>query len=471
MSLTHETWVVVAAVLAVALLLTMIIVFKVQEFLALLLTTLAFGLAVGTDPNALMDLIVEEMGSSLGELALVIGLGSIFGAVLQNAGAAERIATTLVEKYSDRTISWGLGAAGFLVATSVYIDVAIVILVPMLYGVARRTGKSLLHYGIPMCAGLSAAYTFMPPAPGPLAASGIMGADLGLVVLFGLLCGLPAVAVAGPLFGRFIAKRIYVEPPVLVPNSDVPAQVHSSSGSGDDQMGVLDDSVGSDDTDLPAFGAVVGMLVLPLLLILLGTVGREVDWVPGGQVLTFFGHPVIALLVTCLVSLWAFGLRRGVRKDDLQKLVTAALGPAGMIILVTGAGSVFGGVLVASGLGDTLADAMKDANIPLVVFGFVVASVMRISQGSGMVAMITGATFSAPMAESLGASPEMVALTCVAIACGGAAFSHVNDSGFWMANRYFAMSVSDTLKSWTVMKTLVGVTGFLMVLLVSPMAA
>ncbi|MEN0136217.1 MAG: hypothetical protein AAGC80_13785 [Rhodococcus sp. (in: high G+C Gram-positive bacteria)] len=507
--MNHQTWVAIAAVLAVGLLLVLIIKVKLQEFLALLVTTLIFGLAIGTGPAELMKLVVAEMGDTLGQLALVIALGAIFGTVLQRAGAAERIAITLVDKFSDRAVSWGLGLAGFLVATSVYIDVAIVILVPMLYGVARRTGKSLLHYGIPLCAGLSCAYTFMPPAPGPLATAGIMHADIGLVILFGIICGIPAVSVAGPLFGRFIAKRIFVVPPTMVAanigggnasgstdGTDPPgrtASVGTATGGSDggadgtsaaaqgtgttrpDSATQVRDSKtetapvrpGNPDT-LPSFGGVVAALLMPLVLILIGTIGRVIGGEsPGVQVLTFIGNPVIALLLTCLFSLWAFGIKRGASRGDLQRLASDALGPAGMIILVTGAGGVFGGVLISSGLGETLSSAMRDASIPLVVFGFVVAAVMRISQGSGLVAMITGATFSNSLAESLGASNVTIALTCIAIACGGAGFSHVNDSGFWMANRYFGMSVANTLKSWTIMKSLVGLTGFGMVLILS----
>lgn len=460
--MSYETWVVIAAILAVVFLLFIIIRLRLQEFIALVVTSILFGLVIGTDPNELMKLIVAEMGDSLGQLALVISFGAIFGTVLQRAGAAERIALTLVEGYSDRVVSWGLGLAGFLVATSVYIDVAIVVLVPMLYGVAQRTGKSLLHYGIPLCAGLSCAYTFMPPAPGPLATAGIMNADIGLVIVFGIICGIPAVTVAGPLFGRFIAKKIMVVPPAMAV-----ASIGGGSASSDDADGDAPGRARSPDS-LPSFASVVGALLMPLVLILIGTVGRVI----GGDsnivaFLTFIGHPVMALLITCLFSMWAFGFKRGASAADLQRLASDALGPAGMIVLITGAGGVFGGVLISSGLGDTLSNAMQDASVPLVVFGFLVSAVMRISQGSGLVAMITGATFSSPLAETLAVSDATVALTCIAIACGGAGFSHVNDSGFWMANRYFGMSVADTLKSWTVMKSLVGLTGFTMVLILS----
>lgn len=480
--MSHEAWVIVAAVLAVCLLLLLIIRFKWQEFLALLTTSIIFGLAVGTNPNELLEFIVDEMGSELGQLALVIGLGSIFGMMLQRAGAAERIAHALVDRLSDWKILVGLCIAGFLVGTSVYIDVAIVILLPMLYRVAQRTGKSLLYFGIPLCAGLSTAYTFMPPAPGPLATSGLMHADVGLVILFGIICGVPAMLVAGPIFGRFIASRIYVPAPIggiggVVPTAGTDGGERTSDGSteSDETSGSDAEAPQSeggtvltheDGRDLPRLSSVITALLLPLILIVIGTVGRLVGG-GVGEVFQFIGNPVIALLLTCLASLFFFGIRRGIPRGEIQEIATSALGPAGMIILVTGAGSVFGAVLVNSGLGDTLSAFMKEASVPLVVFGFIVASVMRISQGSGLVAMVTGASFSAPLAEALHASPAVVALACIAIACGGAGYSHVNDSGFWMANRYFGMSVANTLKTWTVMKTIVALTGFAMVLIVS----
>ncbi|KMS82408.1 GntP family permease [Prauserella rugosa] len=439
--MTQTTWTLIAAALSIGLLLGLVIWVKLQAFIALLIASIGFGLATGTNPTDLVELVVEEMGGGLGQVALVVGLGAVFGHVLQRAGAAEQLASTLINRFSERNVAWGLGFAGFLVSIAVFIDVAIVILVPMLYTIAKRTGKSLLYYGIPLCAGVSVTHTFIPPTPGPIATAGVMNADLGLVILFGVLCGLPAMAVAGPIFGRWISKKIFVP---------VPEELDASREDGE-----------RDPNTLPRFGAVVGALLLPLVLILAGTTSEAV--LPEGNtartVIAFIGHPVIALLLTCLYTLYFFGVRRGSTREDLQKMTTSALGPAGVIILITGAGSVFGGLLVDSGMGDVLADWMSDMNMPLVLFGFITASIIRISQGSGTVAMITGATLTAPVASTIGASDSVVALTCIAIASGAAAFSHVNDSGFWMANRYFGMSVADTLKSWTVMKTIVGVTG------------
>ncbi|MEK0363203.1 MULTISPECIES: GntT/GntP/DsdX family permease [unclassified Pseudomonas] len=433
---------------SIVALLFLIVKLKFQPFLALILVSLGAGLAIGMAPQDLLAFIVKSMGGTLGFVALIIGLGSMFGEMLRVSGGSERLALTLIDKCGDRSVPWALGLVGFLVSIAVFIDVAIVILVPLIYGIARRTGKSLLYYGIPLCAGLSVTHTFLPPTPGPIATASILGADLGWVIIWGVIAGLPAMAVAGPMFGKFISSRIFVPVPEYM---------------------VTGESKFDDPSKLPAFKGVVLTLLLPLVLIL-GNTSAEMllsEGNPLRDILMFIGNPIIALLLTTLLTFWIFGHNRGFTADQLQKIATKALEPAGIIILITGAGGVFGKVLVESGVGKILADAMQDMNMPLVLFGFATAAIMRISQGSGTVAMITGASLTAPVAQLLGASPQMLALCTIAIACGGAAFSHVNDSGFWMANRYFGMSVSDTLKSWTVMKTIVGLTGLAICLLIS----
>lgn len=442
-------WIVSVAVCAIVVLLLLIVRLRMQPFLALLLTSLGVGLAIGMPPEELLDFIAKAMGGTLGTVALIIGLGSMFGEMLRVSGGSERLALTLIERCRDGTVPWALGLTGFLVSIAVFIDVAIIILVPLIYGIAKRTGRSLLFYGIPLCAGLSVTHTFIPPTPGPIATASIMGADLGWVIIWGVICGLPAMAVAGPLFGKFISKRIFVP---------VPEFMVQGESKFDDDPGKL-----------PGFRGVVAILVLPLVLILGNTTADLL--LPEGNIvratLVFIGNPIMALLITALMTFWFFGHRRGYSKDELQKIATRALEPAGIIILITGAGGVFGKVLIESGIGRILAENMQSLNMPLLLFAFLTAAVMRISQGSGTVAMITGASLTAPVAGMFDVSEQMTALLCIAIACGGTVCSHVNDSGFWMANRYFGMSVSDTLKSWTVMKTIVGLTGLGMCMIVS----
>lgn len=445
-----NTQIVTVAVAAILALLVLIVKFRFQPFLALILVSLAAGLGIGMAPQDLIDFVVKSMGGTLGFVALIIGLGSMFGEILRVSGGSERLALTLIDRCSDRMVPWALGMTGFLVSIAVFIDVAIIILVPLIYGISRRTGRSLLYYGIPLCAGLSVTHTFLPPTPGPIATASILGADLGWVIIWGTIAGLPAMAVAGPLFGKFISSRIFVPVPEYM--------VHGDS------------KFDEDPAKLPGFTGVVMVLLLPLLLIL-GNTSAELLLPEGNafrSLMMFIGNPILALLVTVLVSYWCFGVRRGYSRDELQKIATKALEPAGIIILITGAGGVFGKVLVESGIGKILAESMQSLSIPLVLFAFTTSAVMRISQGSGTVAMITGASLTAPVATLMGVNEQMMALLVIAIACGGAAFSHVNDSGFWMANRYFGMSVSDTLKSWTVMKTIVGLTGLAVCLAISP---
>lgn len=433
---------------AIILLLLLILKFKMQAFIALLIVSILVGLAVGMPPLEIVETIEEAMGSTLGFVALVIGLGSMFGEVLRVSGGSEKLALGLIDKFGEKNIIWALGFSGFLVSIAVFIDVAIIILFPIIYSISLRTKKSLLYYGIPLGAGLSVTHTFIPPTPGPIATASIMGADLGWVIIFGVICGIPAMIVAGPVFGSFISKRIFVPVPEHILEEADTTTSHK---------------------DLPSFRSVISIILLPLVLILTNTTA-DLLLQEGSMlrtILMFIGNPVIALLIVCLLTFWIFGTRRGYTRSDIQSIVTKALEPAGVIILITGAGSVFGKMLISSGIGDLLANAMESVNMPLIVFGFLTASVIRIAQGSGTVSMITAASLVVPLVDTFDVSAPMLGLLTIAIACGGTAFSHVNDSGFWMANRYLNMSVKDTLKSWTVMKSIVGLTGFFMCLIIS----
>ncbi|MGX8793711.1 GntP family permease [Oceanobacillus sp. M60] len=440
-------WIITVGILAMVILLFLIIRTKLQAFLALIIASLFVGLAVGMPPQELLAHIEEAMGGTLGFVALIIGIGTIFGEVLRASGASEKLALTLMDKFGEKNIVWALGASGFLISIAVFIDVAIVILVPLTYALVRKSKKSLLYYGIPLTAGLSVTHTFIPPTPGPIATASIIGADLGYVILFGVIAGIPAMIIAGPLFGKFISKKIHV---------DVPEHFKESE-------------VNYDPDKLPGFAGVVIMLIAPLILIL-GNTTADLLLDEGNivrEILMFIGNPIIALLIVSLLTIWLYGTRRGFTKGELQKITTRALEPAGIIILITGAGGVFGQTLIATGIGDILADAMQQINMPIILFGFITAALIRITQGSGTVSMITAASLVSPLIQHFDVSEPMLGLVTIAIACGGTAFSHVNDSGFWMANRYFGMSVADTLKSWTVMKTLVGLTGLAVVLILS----
>jgi Gnt-I system low-affinity gluconate transporter len=445
----------------VALLLFLIIVVRIQAFAALLLTSMVVAVLGGLPLAEIPAVIQEGMGRTLGYIAIVVGLGAMLGQLLQVSGGAERVARTLLGRLGEERAPWALGLTGLIVATPVFFDVALILFIPLVYGLARRSGRSLLYYAIPLLAGIAVAHSFIPPTPGPVAVASLIGADLGWVIAVGLLAGIPATVVGGILFTRTIAGRIHPRvPEYMLPEVNRgPASVSTASSS----------SAAAADAELPGFGLVLALIGVPLALILLGTVSRVtlVDGHPLRALFAFIGHPFAALLVAALLAFWLLGTRRGYSADEVRKVATAGLEPVGMIILVTGAGGVFGNVLVAAGVGDALAGLMAGSAMPVVVLAFLIAAVVRVAQGSATVAMVTAAGIVAPVIQAGSYPPPMLGALTIAIAAGATVLSHVNDSGFWLVSRFLGMSEGETLRSWTVMVTLVGLVGFAVALLVS----
>lgn len=432
------------AAFAVALVLVLVLALRLHAFLALLLTSLVVAVLGGVPLEEVAGEVQKAMGGSLGYIAVVIGLGAMFGELLQRSGGAERIASTLLAAFGEERSSWALGTTGLLVAIPVFFDVGFILFVPLLYSLARRTGRPLLGFAIPLLAGLAVAHSFIPPTPGPVAVAGLLHADLGWVILLGLAAGIPALLVGGIWYGGYIGSRI---------PSGVPEGAKRESFPGDG----------------PTFTAAVGLIAAPLVLILVATVsgvvlGKDHPW---RGVLQLLGHPFTALLLTTLAALYVLGTRCGFSRQELQETVTRGLEPVGVILLVTGAGGVLGKVLVATGVGAAMADALAASRLPLVVLAFCLAAVVRVSQGSATVAMVTAAGLVAPVVEAGELSAPKIGATTIAIAAGATVLSHVNDSGFWLVSRYLGLTERDTLRSWTVMATLVGVTGFGVVLAIS----
>lgn len=445
---TSAPWLIIVAVLAIVALLFLVMRTKLQAFIALLVVSFLVGIAVGMPPGEIITTIEEGMGGTLGFIAVVIGLGAMFGEMLRVSGGAERLALTLVDKFGEKNVSWALALTGFIVSIPVFLDVALVILIPIVYSLVRKTKKSLVYYGIPLVAGLAVTHSFIPPTPGPISVASIIGADLGWVILFGTLAGLPAVAIAGPMFGKYMAKKIDIGVPEYMM----------------EQMRNVEY-----DRELPSFRSVIAIILLPLVLILLNT-GSGVflsEESTAYAVLSFIGDPFFALTVAALLTFYVFGIRRGYSKEEVQQITTKALEPAGIIILVTGAGGVFGEMLIQSGVGDVLANAMENANMPILVFAFITAVLVRVAQGSATVAMVTAAGLVAPLLETYNVSEPMLGLLVITIASGATAFSHVNDSGFWLVSRYFGLNEKQTLQTWTVMETIIGFVGFGVALILS----
>ncbi|MCO8124015.1 GntP family permease [Stieleria sp. TO1_6] len=450
-------------VFGIALLLVLILQLKLQAFLSLLVVSVVVAASSRlVNPHAVpitqvADTIVQSMGSALGFIATIIGIGAIFGAILEHSGGTQSLANNLVRIFGPKRASWAMLLTGFIISIPVFLDVALVILAPLLFALARDTKRPFLHFGLPLVAGMAVTHAFVPPTPGPVAVAYLLGVNLGWVILFGVIVGLPTAILCGPWMCIKLSKGIHIPIPEAPIVSD------------------------EDNVELPSFGFILFLIVLPIGMILANTIVEQ--WVASGlpegltrdqrslqltaaladasplvQAITFIGHPVIALLTATLVTLYFLGTRRGVDRNTLLEISTKALGPAGIIILITGAGGVFKGVLKATGITDALEVLFTDSGISVLLLAWLFATLIRIAQGSATVAMLTAAGLMANFVTDM--NQPQLALITVAIAAGATGFSHVNDSGFWMISRYFQMSEGQTLRTWGVLTTMISVIGF-----------
>ncbi len=427
-----------AAAGAVALLLLLVTKGRVPAFPALLLTAVALALVTGTPASEVVARVQEGMAGTLGYIAVVIGLGAMIGALLERSGGAQAIARGLVARFGPDRAPWALALAGVLVATPVFFDVALVLLLPFAHAAAREAGRPVLRYALPLLAGLAVGHAFVPPTPGPVAVAGLVGADLGRVVLVGLVAGLPAVAIGGVWFGRFAGSRVAPDPAAvawLEPDPDPPAR------------------------PLTAVAA-VGIVTLPLVLVLAGTMLGTSDGGTGW--LRLVGHPFTALLLGLLAAIVVLRRRGTLDAAEVVSVCNRGLEPVGLIILVTGAGGVLGKVLVAAGADRVMADLASGSGLPVLLLAFSAAALVRVVQGSATVAMVTAAGLVAPLLA--GQAGWLPALVTIAIAGGATVLSHVNDSGFWLVSKYLGLSEGDTFRVWTSLETIVGVVGFVVVL-------
>ncbi|MBM7541813.1 GntP family permease [Amphibacillus cookii] len=440
------TMLILVAIAGIFGLLFLVIRQKLHAFVSLMVVSLLVGIAAGMPLNHVIESIEAGMGGTLGFVAIVVGLGAMFGKMLEVSGGVERLAQTLLEKFGEDKSQWALGISGFLVAIPVFFDVGFIILVPIIYGLTKKTGRSLLYYGIPLLAGLAVTHSYIPPTPGPIAVANLVGADLGWVILFGVIAGIPSMLIAGPIFGKFIAGKVHVKVPEYMNFQEkVPGK------------------------DLPSFGMIASIILVPLVLILVNTLST-VLFEEGHivrEITTFVGNPIVALTLAVLVTFTFLGTKRGYSRQEVQDIATKALEPAGIIILVTGAGGVFKEVLIDSGVADVLGEQMAASALPPILLAFLIAAVVRVAQGSATVSMVTAAGLISPVLSIMEFDGPSLALVVIAIAAGATVLSHVNDSGFWLVSRYFGLEVKDTFKTWTVMQTLIGLVGLLTVMVIS----
>lgn len=408
---------------------------------------------VGTAIKSNESLLETGFGGILGHIAVIIGLGTVLGAILERSGGAQALTSKLLGIFGDRGAPIAMGLLGLIFGIPVFFDIGIFVLAPLVYVAARQGGKSLVLYALPMLAGLSMTHAFLPPHPGPVALGGLLEVNLGWLILMGFVCGIPGFIAAGLVWGNWIGKRVIVD----VPDDFINDKDDDADATGGTAVATKRPVV----TTPPSVGLIGAIIAVPLVLILGATFG-SILLDPGNllEILTFLGTPAVALLIAVLIAFYVLGIRRGSTVQQLSTLTGESLRPVGMLLLVVGAGAFFGKVISATGIGTALADAMAAAGLPIIVLAYVISCALRIAQGSATVAIVTTGGIVGPLVAAQDYSPMATALVAMAIAAGSIILSHVNDGGFWIIAKFFNMTVKQTLQTWTVLETVLSVVSF-----------
>ncbi len=431
---------------SVLVLLLLIMKFRVHAFVALFIVSLLTALATGIPIDKILPTLLNGFGGTLASVALLVGLGAMIGRLLEITGGAKVLADTLINKFGEQKAPLALGIASLLFGFPIFFDAGLVVMLPIIFSVAKRFGGSVLRYTFPAAGAFAVMHAFVPPHPGPVVSGDLLSANMGLLVIVGFLCAIPTWYLACYLFGKYLGRNIYLELPKSFLNT-----------SAINETAVINP---------PSFKKVLSILLLPLILILFDTglntlsVTQVIDgsqlWV---ESLRLLGKTPVALLITLIVSIILLKDQRN--NEQIEKICDNALGPICSIVLVTGAGGMFGGVLRASGIGDVLATMLSDTGMPVIVAAFMISAALRVAQGSATVALTTTSALIAPtVAATAGLSQFDLCFIVIAIASGATVLSHVNDSGFWLVSRFLEMDTKTTLKTWTVQETLIGLVGF-----------
>jgi Gnt-I system high-affinity gluconate transporter len=413
---------------------------KVSPFLSLIFVAILTGLCLGIKPDLLIKTVEKGVGSTLGGLTLIICLGAILGKILEISGAAEQISSTLIKSFGIKNIQWAVLLTGFLIGIPLFYNAGFVILVPLVFTIARKSGLPILYIVIPMAASLSTTHCFLPPHPGPVVLVNAFHANMGLVLIYGIIIAIPTVIIAGPLLGR-VLKRIKTDTTLLFSaEENVVAK------------------------ELPAVFPSFMIALLPVFLITLSVVTNAFLKDPSllKTVISFIGDSTIALLISVIAAIYFFGLRTGHSMETVMKWLSNAIAGIAMILLIITAGGVFKQVLIDSGTGEYIASFSTKWQMPPLLFGWVITALLRVAIGSATVAGITAAGIVSPLVISGLVSPELMVL---AVGAGSVFGSHINDSGFWMFKEFFKLSLKQTFLSWTVMESLISILGLIGVLL------
>ncbi|PPF81433.1 GntP family transporter [Pseudoclavibacter sp. RFBJ3] len=468
----------------IGLLLLLIIKLKVHAFLALLIVSVLLGLATGlplvTVPETeleparvgIIESIIAGMGGVLGSVAILVALGAMLGKIIEISGGASSLAGRFTKLLGPKRVAGALTAAALVLAIPVFFDVGFIILVPIIYGFCKAAGVDPVKFGLPIGGIMLAVHVAMPPHPGIVGGAGILGADLGWVTMIGLpICLL--LAVVSHFFSKWLNRKNFTMLPATAKSfaefgtekaTAIVADAEGASGSESGASGASGTATKARTVAPPSAGMVMALIVTPLIMIALGTVGATLLPVgdPIRNVLAFIGAPLFALLVTVLLASFFLGIRRGWSASQLGDVVEAALPPVAVVLLVTGGGGAFARVLTESGIGTALSETLLATGMPLMIMAYLISLALRAAQGSATVAILTTAGLLSASILGGGYSTIQVALLALAIAFGALGLSHVNDSGFWVVTRYLGLGVADGLRTWTVLTTVLGLVGFLL---------
>ncbi len=428
--------------IGVALLLLLMIRFKLNGFIALILVALIVGVLEGMPVSKVLDSIKNGVGGTLGSLALIIGFGAMLGKLLADCGGAQRIATTLIEKFGKQNVQWAVVLTGFTVGFALFYEIGFVLMIPLIFSIAATARIPLLYVGVPMAAALSVTHGFLPPHPGPTAIATIFHADMGKTLLFGAILAVPTVILAGPVYSRFLKG---IDKPV--------------------PEGLYNPKIFT-EAEMPSFGVSVWTSLVPVVLMALRAVAEMA--LPAGHPIRvyadFLGDPIMATLISVLIAIFTFGINRGRTVDQVMGSISDAVKIIAMILLIIGGGGAFKQVLVDSGVGTYIAALMTGSAISPLLLAWSIAAILRIALGSATVAAITAGGIAAPLIASTGASPELMV---IAVGSGSVIFSHVNDPGFWLFKEYFNLTIMETIRSWSVLETIISVCGLVGCLLLN----
>lgn len=446
-----DIWPLISVVIGILLLLSLIIFLKLNTFISLIVTSVVTAILLGMPLNKIMETIEAGMGSTLGHIALIFGLGAMLGKLLADGGGANRIADTLIAKFGPKHVQWAMLVAAFIVGIALFFEVGLVLLIPLVFTIAKRAKVSPLKLGLPMVTALSVTHGFLPPHPGPVVIAKELKANVGEILLFGIIIAIPVTIIAGPVFNKIAQKII---PSAYTREGDI-----SALGSQKEFK----------ESEMPGFGLSLFTAILPVILMLISTIvqlitGHEEAKNLFEQIVYFIGTAGTAMLISVIFAIFSMGLNRGRKMDDIMKSVTNAIYQIGMMILIIGGGGTFKQVLIDGGVGDTIAKMFEGSTMSPILLAWIVAAVLRIALGSATVAAISTTGIVLPLLQH---SDVNVALVVLAIGTGSVILSHVNDAGFWMFKEYFGLTVKETFLTWSLLETIISVSGIIFILFIS----